>query len=199
MIIQYLGHAGFEFVSRGKTILIDPFFKGTGIKYSGRPDIILVTHEHFDHADDAKGFDCTVVAPATCKFKKQVVMKVGEKKVVDGIPVEMIGASHHQSKYPTGFIFELEGKRIAHLGDTYLDGVTPLPNIDLLLVPIGGFYTMNIDEALEATSRIRPRLVIPMHYGTFEQIKASPLEFAKKAEQKGYKVRVLNLCEKMEF
>ena len=199
MKVQYLGHAGFEFVSGGKTILIDPFFKGTGTKYAGRPDLILVTHEHFDHGEDAKAYDCTVVAPDTCKYKKQVVMGVGDRKNVDGVDIEMIGASHHQSKYPAGYIVGLEGKRVAHLGDTYIDGVKPLADIDLLLVPIGGFYTMNIDEAMEAVSRIKPKLVVPMHYGTFDQIKADPNEFARKAEKAGFKVKVLKVYEKIEI
>jgi L-ascorbate metabolism protein UlaG (beta-lactamase superfamily) len=126
-------------------------------------------------------------------------MKVGDKKNVEGVNVEMISASHHQDSYPTGYIFDLEGKRIAHLGDTYIDGVKKLPNIDLLLLPIGGFFTMNIDEAVKALGIISPKLAIPMHYSTFSQIEADPSDFEQKAEKKGFKVRVLKIGESMEY
>lgn len=198
--MTYLSHSCFEFKAQGKTILIDPFFSGNKLAppYSGRPDLILVTHSHFDHAD-AKRFDATVVCPSTCKFKKSVTLKIGDKKNVDGINIEMISASHHQDSYPTGYIFELEGKRIAHLGDTYMDGVKKLSNIDLLLLPIGGYYTMNIDEAIKALAVISPKLAIPMHYNTLDEIKADPNEFKAKAEKKGFKVRVLRIGETMEY
>ena len=200
MKITYLSHSCFEFKTPNKTVLIDPFFSGNSSapKYSGKPDLVLVTHSHFDHAD-AKGFDATVVCPSTCKFKKTVLMKIGEKKIVEGINVEMISASHHQDPYPTGYIFELEGKRIAHLGDTYLDGVKKLGNIDLLLIPIGGFYTMNPDEAVKALEIISPKLTIPMHYGTLPQIEKDPSGFKQKAEKKGFKVSILKIGESMEY
>lgn len=187
-----------------KTILIDPYFKGNPLapKYIGKPDIVLVTHEHFDHGEDAKEFDSLVVsppAPPNFIYKKQIQMKIGDKQTLNGFEIEMIAASHHQSKYPTGYIVTIEGKRIAHLGDTYLDGVRPLSNIDLLLVPIGGYYTMNIDEATEALRRIKPKLAIPMHYDTFDQIKAKPEDFKTKAEKEGFKVKILQFGEEFEF
>ena len=203
MIIRYLSHSCFEIKSM-KTILIDPYFKGNPLapKYIGKPDIVLVTHEHFDHGVDAQEFDSLVVsppAPPNVIYKKQIQMKIGDKQTVNGIEIEMISASHHQSKYPTGFIVTIEGKRIAHLGDTYLDGVRPLSNIDLLLLPIGGYYTMNIDEAIEALRRIKPKLAIPMHYDTFDQIKANPEDFKTKAEKEGFKVKILQFGEEFEF
>jgi L-ascorbate metabolism protein UlaG (beta-lactamase superfamily) len=198
--ITWLSHSCFEFKTSDKTILVDPYFSGNDYapKYDGKPNLVLVTHSHFDHAD-AKRFDSTVVCPSTCKFKKSVTMKVGDKKNVDGVSVEMISASHHQDSYPTGYIFELEGKRIAHLGDTYIDGVKKLPNIDLLLLPIGGFFTMNVDEAVKALEMISPKLAIPMHYNTLPQIKADPNDFKQKAEKKGFKVRILKIGETMVY
>jgi L-ascorbate metabolism protein UlaG (beta-lactamase superfamily) len=198
--VTWLSHSCFEFNTQGKTILIDPFFSGNKLAppYSGKPDVVLVTHSHFDHAD-AKRFDSTVICPSTCKFKKSVTMKIGDKKNVEGINVEMISASHHQDSYPTGYILELEGKRIAHLGDTYIDGVKKLPNIDLLLLPIGGYYTMNIDEAVKALEIVTPKLAIPMHFNTLGEIKADPNEFKAKAEKKGFKVRVLRIGETIEY
>jgi len=195
--IKYLSHACFEFKD-GKTILIDPYFKGNTLapSYSGKPDLVLVTHEHHDH-NDAERFDCTIVCPQTCKFEKAQTMRVGDAKTIEGVKIEMISASHHQSVYATGYIFEFEGKRVCHLGDTYLDGVKKLDNIDILLVPIGGYYTMNMDEAIKALKIIGPELTIPMHYNTFQEIKASPDEFKKKAEKQGFKVTVMKIGEEI--
>jgi len=201
MKIKYLSHACFE-ISDGKRILIDPYFTGNNLapKYEGTPDIILVTHEHFDHFD--KPFigrfpKAKVVVTPACEYPKAIVMRVGEKREIDGVNVEMIPASHHQSRYPTGYILEFEGKRIVHLGDCYLDGVKPLERIDVLLIPIGGTYTMDVDEALKALDVLKPKLAIPMHYNTFPQVKANPETFKRGAERKGYNVKVLRIGEEV--
>lgn len=197
MKIAYLSHACFE-LSNAKTILIDPFFEGNrnAVPYEKNPDIILVTHEHHDHSDAHK-FDSLVVCPHNCgsKFRKTVTMRIGEIKMVEGIPIEMVEASHHQSVYPAGYILELERKRIYHMGDTYLDGVRNYGNIDILFIPIGGYYTMSMEEALEALRIVKPRLAIPMHYSTFPQIEADPFQFKELAEDEGFTVRVFDFGE----
>ncbi len=189
--IKYITHACFE-ISNKKKILIDPYFKEnpTMPTYNGKPDIILITHEHFDHVD-AGGFNSTVIAPSTVNFKNQITMKIGDEKEIDGIKIKMIKASHHQSKNPTGYVITIDGKKIAHLGDTYIDGVSYLGDIDLLLLPIGGYYTMNINEALKALEIIKPKKAIPMHYNTFDEIKADPEIFRRNAVKIGYDVVVL--------
>jgi len=198
MKIRYLNHSCFEIKNR-KIILIDPYFSGNSLapKYQGKPDLIFVTHEHFDHAD-AERFDTTVVCPSTCRFRKSITMKIGERKTIEGIEVEMIASSHHQSKYPTGFVIEFDGKRVYHPGDTYLDGIKPLDRIDVFFVPIGGHFTMDINEAVEAVKIVKPKLAIPMHYNTFPQIKADPEEFKTKAEKERFKVKVLKIGEEIE-
>jgi L-ascorbate metabolism protein UlaG (beta-lactamase superfamily) len=197
--IKYLSHACFE-LSNGKTILIDPFFEGneTAPDYTGRPDLVLVTHEHFDHGADAARFNCPKVCPPNCDYPNKIEMKVGDKIDVMGIPIEMINASHHQSGYPTGYVFEYEGKRIAHLGDTYIDGVSRIENVDILFIPIGGHFTMNIDEAIEALKVIQPKIAIPMHYNTFPEIQADPLEFKEKAEGEGFSVTVIDIDQQID-
>ncbi|MBU6997466.1 MAG: metal-dependent hydrolase [Theionarchaea archaeon] len=201
MNITYLSHACFE-LKNTKTILIDPFFKDNpnAPSYSGTPDLVLVTHEHYDHSD-AEGFDTVVVCPEPCrkKFKNPVTMKIGDRNPVEGIPLEMVEASHHQSSCPTGFIIKMEGNCIYHMGDTYLDGVSSHGTIDILFIPIGGHYTMNIEEALKALDIVKPMLAIPMHYNTFPQIKADPHAFKKKAEEKGFSVKVFKIGERAQF
>jgi len=195
--ITYLSHACFELTDT-KIILIDPFFEGNknAPAYKKNPDIILVTHEHADHSDAGR-FDSLVVCPHTCKNKFKTVepMRIGEIKTIHGISIEMVKASHHQSEYPTGYIFQLEGKRIYHMGDTYLEGVRNYGTIDILFIPIGGYYTMDSEEALEALRIVNPRLTIPMHYSTFLQIKADPFHFKELAEDEGFKIKVFNIGE----
>jgi L-ascorbate metabolism protein UlaG (beta-lactamase superfamily) len=195
--VTYLSHSCFEVQDVDHRVLIDPFFgkeNPMAPRYTGIPDIVLVTHEHFDHSG-ADAFKATVVAPPTLagKFNKMVVMERGDNRLIDGVRVTMIGASHHQSKYPTGYVFELGGVRFAHLGDTYLDGVRPLENVDVLFVPIGGFFTMDVEQALAALDIINPDEAIPMHYSTWSQIKADPQRFKTLAEKAGHRVTVLSI------
>ena len=197
MKITYLSHACFE-LKNSRTILIDPFFEGNRYapSYKGNPDIVLVTHEHFDHCD-AQRFNTTIICPHQCadKYASPSPMHIGEKAIIETLPIEMVSASHHQSQCPAGYIFEIGGRRVYHMGDTYLDGVKPHGTIDILLVPIGGYYTMNIEEALEALHIINPSLSIPMHYNTFPQITADPLQFKDLAEEEGFTVKVLSVGE----
>lgn len=195
--VTYLSHSCFEVQDVDHTLLVDPFFSKenpNAPSYAGKPDIVLVTHEHFDH-NAAERFNAMVVAPPTLsgRFKKMIVMEHGESKLVEGVRVTMIRASHHQSKYPAGYVFELGGVRFAHLGDTYLDGVQPLENVDVLFIPIGGFFTMDVEEALEALNILNPGAAIPMHYGTWSQIKADPQRFKQLAENAGHHVTVLSI------
>ncbi len=201
MKIKYLSHSCFE-LKDGKTLLIDPYFKGNAMapEYKGKPDYVLVTHEHFDHSD-AGQFNCDIVCPNTLKFQKTRIMKIGDKMELDGISVEMVAVSHHQSAYATGYIIEMEGKRLFHPGDTYLEGIEnlrDLGSIDIFFVPIGGNYTMDIDEAVESVKLVKPKLAIPMHFNTFAAVKADADSFAKKVEAAGFKVKVLRIGEETE-
>ena len=200
--VTYLSHACFEVQDIDHTLLIDPFFSNRNPlapPYTGKPDIILITHEHFDHIT-AERFHAMIVAPPPLagKFKRMTVMERGESKLVEGVSVAMIGVAH-KSEYPTGYIFELGGVRFAHLGDTYLDGVQPLQNIDVLFVPIGGFFTMDIAEAVRALDIINPNVAIPMHFNTFSQIKADPDEFKRRAEAAGHRVIVIPIGASTNF
>ncbi len=193
--VTYLSHACFEVTDQRHTILVDPFFtkdNPLAPQYNGKPDIVLITHEHFDH-NDARKFNSLVVAPPTLKekYKEMTTMEVGDSKLVKTVSITMIGASHHQSKYPAGYIFELGGIRFAHLGDTYLDGVQRLANIDVLFVPIGGFFTMDINDAVKALDIIKPKTAIPMHFNTWDQIRADPYKFRQLAEDAGHNVIIL--------
>jgi L-ascorbate metabolism protein UlaG (beta-lactamase superfamily) len=193
--IRYLSHAGFE-VRNARVVLIDPYFVGNDLapKYDGIPDLILVTHEHFDHYDRTfiSKYSCPVVCPIEVNHKNAILMKPGESRSFDGMTIRMFSVSH-RSTCPNGYILEYDGKRIAHLGDTYLDGVKDVGPIDVLLVPIGGRFTMNVDEAIEALKILKPKLSIPMHYNTFPEITADPRIFKTKAKKEAFSVEILKV------
>ena len=199
MKLTYLSHASFE-LKNGKTVVIDPFFSGNKLapKYEGKPDVVLITHEHFDHADASK-FDCTIIAPSICKFNRMISMNIGDEMNLGGIDVKMVKARHHQSKYAAGYIITFEGKRIYHPGDTYLDGIKNHGLIDIMFVPIGGHDTMNVEEAVGALKIVKPQLAIPMHYNTFPEIKADPKNFKVKAEKEGFKVQVMEFGQQLDI
>ena len=90
-----------------------------------------------------------------------------------------------------------------HAGDTGLTADMELlgkyDEIDVALIPIGGNFTMDIDDAVIAVELIKPKVVIPMHYKTWPLIEADPEEFKKRVEEKGFKAVVVNPGEEYEF
>jgi L-ascorbate metabolism protein UlaG (beta-lactamase superfamily) len=87
------------------------------------------------------------------------------------------------SDIPCGFLIEVDGKKIYHAGDTGLTVEMTLleaEGVEIALLPIGGHYVMDADDAARAVEFIKPRQVVPMHYDTFPPIKADPQDFAVK-------------------
>ncbi len=177
--LTWLGHAGFMLEVKGMKIFIDPF-RIKEIKE--RADILFITHSHFDHlsVEDIKKVadqETTFVAPAEAvpklNYKKVVAVKPGEKKKVLGVEFETIDAYntdreklqfHPHSNRWVGYIINVDGKRVYHAGDTDLTEEMGRVNTDLALLPVGGTYTMDIEEGLAATKQIRARNFAPMHY-----------------------------------
>jgi len=189
MKIQWLGHATFRIETNGKVIYIDPYVLP---KNSPLADIILITHDHFDHLDINKIGE--IRQPGTVfignqktadSFGEITVLGYWETKDIEGIKVTPIpGYNPNKQFHPkgdvSGFVLESEGKRIYHAGDTDLiPEMNKLENIDVALLPIGGTYTMDMEEAVEAALIIRPKMIIPMHYNTIQGTEANPEEFRK--------------------
>lgn len=173
--IHWLGHDTFKVVGE-KVIYTDPF----NIKKKDKADIILITHEHYDHCspDDVKklqGPDTVIVAPSDCAGKLSGnirVIKVGEKINVGGIDIEAVPSYNVNKQFHTkdkgwvGYIFTVKGRRIYIAGDT--DHIPEMKNFktDIALLPVSGTYVMTAEEAIQAALEIKPRIAIPMHYGS---------------------------------
>jgi L-ascorbate metabolism protein UlaG (beta-lactamase superfamily) len=172
--IHWLGHDTFKIVGE-KIIYTDPF----KINKHDKADIILITHEHYDHCspEDVKKLqtdDTVIVTVADCAKKlsgKIKILKPGDKININQIEIEAVPAYnidkqfHPKNKNWVGFIFKIGGKRIYLAGDTdRIPEMKSFKNIDIALLPVSGKYVMTADEAAEAALDINPKLAIPMHY-----------------------------------
>lgn len=172
--ISWLGHDGILYQNK-KTIYFDPF------QITGGPaaDIILISHDHFDHCspDDVKKIqtkDTIIVTEADSAKKlsgKIEVLKPGETKTIQGIPIEAVPSYntnkdfHVKAKGWLGFIVTLEGVRVYHPGDTDLIPEMKDIKADIAFLPVSGTYVMGAQEAVEAAKILKPKIAIPIHYG----------------------------------
>ncbi|AEA47907.1 MBL fold metallo-hydrolase [Archaeoglobus veneficus] len=182
--VTYLKHAGFR-IKGSVTVYIDPFEVPKGME---KADLILVTHDHFDHKDvksimNIADEETVVVYPKGCIVEgyKSCEVSAGEKLEVKGVKIETVPAYNINKPYHkeggVGYIVEVDKVRIYHAGDT--DRIPEMKNIrvDIALLPIGGTYTMDVKEAVEAAGDIQASYYIPMHYGAIPGTEANPEEF----------------------
>jgi L-ascorbate metabolism protein UlaG (beta-lactamase superfamily) len=224
MILKYHGHSFVQIESGKHSIVIDPFITGNPtakVKPSDiRCDYIVLTHGHGDHYGDtveiANKNNATVVAT----FELANHLEIKGVRFVKGINIGgshsfdtgriKLTIAHHSSSAPdgaytgeaAGVLVYIDGKTIYHSGDTSLFYdmrlIGEMNNIDYAFLPIGDTFTMGIDDAVKAAEFLNAKNVIPLHYNTFEPIKADAKEFKKKIESIGKKCIILNPDEKIE-
>lgn len=200
MKLTYLGHSAIKIEIANKIIYVDPFLSGNpkasiSVDEITHADIVIVTHDHGDHLGDAfaiakktnawlvSQYEITVMANEN-GITKVEPMNIGGPISVEGIKISFTPAFHtSQTGAPTGVIIQALGKTIYHAGDTGLFSdmklIGELYKPDIALLPIGGRFTMDIYQAAKAVEFIKPKYVIPIHYNTFDMIKADPYEFEK--------------------
>lgn len=188
--IEWLGHASFII---NNNIFIDPYEVNTDKK----ADLILITHPHYDHCSILdiqkiikKG--TIIIAPPDCTSKlsklEEVQLKLiepgkkftSENLIVEAIPAYNIDKEFHPKQNQwVGYIITLNGKRIYFAGDTDLIPEMNNLNVDIAMLPIGGKYTMDYEEAAKAVSKIKTKVVVPMHFGKIVGHKEDADEFKK--------------------
>ncbi len=226
MKITWLGHSAFV-IEEGKKVLVDPFITGNELA-PVKPDevecdIIAVTHGHGDHLGDAifigKRKNVPIVAIyelaeyINSKGANAIGMNFGGTLDYEGVKLSMVPALHssgitesnfnHDGGLPAGFVIEINGKKVYHAGDTGLFGdmklIGEIYRPDVVLLPVGGLFTMDTKLATIAAKWIRPKYVIPMHYNTWPPIQANPEEMRDELEKEGIKLVVLKPGESFEF
>ena len=165
MTISWYGHNGFKITNQGGhlTIITDPFDKSIGLTPPrGNADIVVVSHGHYDHNN--------IKAISGAPF---IIDGPGEYEI-KGVSIKGLVGFHDQKQgeergLDTIYLIELDDLRICHLGDLGQPRLTDeqieeIGEVDILLIPVGGVYTIDARQAVEIAEQLEPSLIIPMHY-----------------------------------
>ena len=165
-------------ISKGKTIYIDPFKIE---KDNHNADIILITHDHYDHysPEDIEKIDkqeTIIVSPKTVKALSKmmnvVLVEPNNTYEVKNIKIETIASYninkqfHPKENEWVGYIIEIQETRYYIAGDTDITPENKQIKCDIAFLPVGGTYTMTAEEGAELANTIKPKIAIPTHYGS---------------------------------
>lgn len=168
MDIKYLGHSSFYVKSKDSRLVTDPFDSAIGIKFSKtEADVVTVSHHHSDH-------DASELVTAPGGAAPLVIDMPGE---FERLGFRIFGyQSYHDAEKGARrgenilYKIEKEDLSILHCGDlgivpddSFLDAIG---EVDILMVPVGGFYTIDADQAVELVKKVEPSIVVPMHYNS---------------------------------
>ncbi len=199
--IHWLGHASVR-IDDKVVIYIDPW----KVAESKPADLILVTHGHRDHLslediDRLSTPDTVIVCPASCAedLSGDVrTISVGDSMQIGQVSVEAVSSynvdkpNHPRVAGNVGYIVDVGGRRIYHAGDTDLIPEMDDIHCDVALLPAGGTYTMDADEAAQALSRIETQVAVPIHWGEIVGSEEDAQRFKDQAP-KGVEVVVLEV------
>ncbi|MYE38529.1 MAG: MBL fold metallo-hydrolase [Candidatus Spechtbacteria bacterium SB0662_bin_43] len=164
MVISWYGQACFKLQSGQKIIIIDPFDKKIGLAppSTSSADMVLVTHDHFDHNNSGAIKGSPFVVKGAGEYEYQDVRVVGIDSYHDNAKGKERGSN-------VIYVVQYEGLRVVHMGDLGQHELTDeqidrIGRIDVLLIPVGSVYTINGKQAAEIVHHVQPRIVIPMHY-----------------------------------
>ena len=179
--LHWLGHASFRLDGQ-KTVYFDPWKLPKGSKYA---DIILISHEHFDHfsKDDVARIsskDTVIITSETVArqlkgskvpYKDIKAMAPGDAFEALGVIVKAVTSYNVNKSFHTrdskklGFIISIDGSSLYHAGDTDKIPEMKEHRCDIAILPVSGTYVMTSEEASQAALAIKPKIAVPMHYG----------------------------------
>lgn len=245
--VLWLGQSAIRITTPGgKVIVIDPYLTSNPktpasfkhLEALGKIDLILVTHAHFDHFEDAPALSRMNKAPVWNGggmgqilvtlgiLPAESAQRFGKGGTItpfgpSGVKITAVHAEHssefvwknpatskdetHFGGEPVGYILEMEnGFKIWHMGDTGVFGdmrlIADMYRPDLLIIPIGGHFTMNpVDAAMVTREMIHPKFALPVHYGTFPALRGTPAQFKAALGTSPVQMLVAEPGQKMEF
>lgn len=165
MDIKYLGHASFSIKSKLGSVVLDPFDpKVVGLKYATQEaDVVTISHAHADHNYQAGISGNPLLVNIPGEYEKNGIRVYGYESYHDSNK----GADRGKN---TMFKIVAEDISVLHCGDLghtlTEEALEEIDIVDVLMIPVGGFYTISAEEAAKVISKIEPSIVIPMHYKT---------------------------------
>jgi L-ascorbate metabolism protein UlaG (beta-lactamase superfamily) len=196
--LTWSGHAGFKIIYGNKKMYIDPYKLSKNYKNISDADIVLVTHNHFDHLsiEDLKNIvnERTVIVSAqeclsqlkSLKVKESIGIDPRNSVKVDDLKIETVPAYnvdkdfHPKNDKKIGFIVEFGNDRLYHTGDSDIIPEMKDTKPSIVLIPVSGTYVMTAEEASQAVNElINPKIAIPMHYGTIVGNKQDAIRFSE--------------------
>lgn len=196
--IEVLCHSSIRIKAK-KTIYIDPF----QIKENRfDADMIFITHEHYDHFSEkdiekVRKEDTLLILPETCEEKLKnlhfihdniVLVKPNENYEISGIKFSTIPSYnlnkpfHPKQNAWIGYLLTVNGQKVYVAGDTDMTEESQKVKCDIAMVPIGGTYTMTAEEAAELVNIIKPKIAVPIHYGSIVGTKEDAIKFRERLE-----------------